>query len=85
MDLLIFQMLLWSKPMLTIVLRFAKGKKPGQRTGFDIDEADLLEMEECHDVVVASAIFGIVILLSMLLWLLFCAFDGLIDSLMSSA
>ncbi|XP_042453591.1 probable hexosyltransferase MUCI70 isoform X1 [Zingiber officinale] len=37
---------------------FAKGKKPGQGTGFDIDEADLLDMEKCHDVVVASAIFG---------------------------
>ncbi|CAL9084580.1 unnamed protein product [Musa textilis] len=37
---------------------FAKGKKPGQETGFDINETDLLEMEECHDVVVASAIFG---------------------------
>ncbi|XP_042389791.1 probable hexosyltransferase MUCI70 isoform X1 [Zingiber officinale] len=37
---------------------FAKGEKPGQGTGFDIDEADLLEMEKCHDVVVASAIFG---------------------------
>ncbi|CAL9755511.1 unnamed protein product [Musa acuminata subsp. burmannicoides] len=37
---------------------FAKGKKPGRETGFDINETDLLEMEECHDVVVASAIFG---------------------------
>ncbi|CAL9062827.1 unnamed protein product [Musa banksii] len=37
---------------------FAKGKKPGQGTGFDINDTDLLEMEECDDVVVASAIFG---------------------------
>ncbi|KAJ8485251.1 hypothetical protein OPV22_017736 [Ensete ventricosum] len=37
---------------------FVKGKKPGQGTGFDINDTDLLEMEECHDVVIASAIFG---------------------------
>ncbi|RRT79517.1 hypothetical protein B296_00000827 [Ensete ventricosum] len=39
--------------------KFVKGKKPGQGTGFDINDTDLLEMEECHDVVIASAIFGI--------------------------
>ncbi|XP_010924642.4 LOW QUALITY PROTEIN: probable hexosyltransferase MUCI70 [Elaeis guineensis] len=37
---------------------FVRGKKPGQGTGFDIDDADLLEMEQCRGVVVASAIFG---------------------------
>ncbi|OMO65148.1 hypothetical protein COLO4_31465 [Corchorus olitorius] len=37
---------------------FVKGSKPGHGTGFDIDESDLLEMETCHGVVVASAIFG---------------------------
>ncbi|CAI9087442.1 OLC1v1021513C1 [Oldenlandia corymbosa var. corymbosa] len=37
---------------------FVKGVKPGQGTGFDIDDADLLEMETCQGVVVASAIFG---------------------------
>ncbi|CAL9049910.1 probable hexosyltransferase MUCI70 [Musa acuminata AAA Group] len=37
---------------------FVKGKRPGQGTGFDINDTDLLEMEECHDVVIASAIFG---------------------------
>ncbi|KAJ6801720.1 uncharacterized protein M6B38_195760 [Iris pallida] len=37
---------------------FVKGKKPGQGTGFDIDAADLHEMEQCRGVVVASAIFG---------------------------
>lgn len=35
-----------------------KGSKPGRQTGFDIDESDLLEMEQCQGVVVASAIFG---------------------------
>ncbi|XWS18396.1 hypothetical protein CRYUN_Cryun32bG0040000 [Craigia yunnanensis] len=37
---------------------FVKGSKPGHGTGFDIDDNDLLEMEQCHGVVVASAIFG---------------------------
>ncbi|XVE51344.1 hypothetical protein DITRI_Ditri02bG0032600 [Diplodiscus trichospermus] len=37
---------------------FVKGSKPGRGTGFDIDDNDLLEMEKCHGVVVASAIFG---------------------------
>ncbi|KAL5151183.1 hypothetical protein HKD37_13G037640 [Glycine soja] len=37
---------------------FVRGTKPGRNTGFDMDEDDLLEMEQCHGVVVASAIFG---------------------------
>ncbi|KAK8575241.1 hypothetical protein V6N12_062917 [Hibiscus sabdariffa] len=37
---------------------FVKGSKPGRGTGFDIGDNDLLEMEQCHGVVVASAIFG---------------------------
>ncbi|KAG8494472.1 hypothetical protein CXB51_011922 [Gossypium anomalum] len=37
---------------------FVKGTKPGHGTGFDIDNSDLLEMEQCHGVLVASAIFG---------------------------
>ncbi|XP_061358648.1 probable hexosyltransferase MUCI70 [Gastrolobium bilobum] len=37
---------------------FVRGIKPGRNTGFDMDEADLLEMEQCNGVVVASAIFG---------------------------
>ncbi|GMI72824.1 MUCILAGE-RELATED 70 [Hibiscus trionum] len=37
---------------------FVKGSKPGRGTGFDIEDNDLLEMEQCHGVVVASAIFG---------------------------
>ncbi|XP_047324373.1 probable hexosyltransferase MUCI70 [Impatiens glandulifera] len=37
---------------------FVRGNKPGRHTGFDIDDLDLLEMEKCSGVVVASAIFG---------------------------
>ncbi|XP_078168168.1 tRNA (met) cytidine acetyltransferase, putative (DUF616) [Carex rostrata] len=37
---------------------FVKGRRPGQGTGFDIDESDLSAMENCFGVVVASAIFG---------------------------
>ena len=38
--------------------RFVKGCKPGHQTGFDIDVADLSELEKFHKVIVASAIFG---------------------------
>jgi len=41
------------------LIRFVQGKRPGQNTGFDMDEIDLEAMEQCHGVVVASAIFGI--------------------------
>ncbi|KAL3820476.1 hypothetical protein ACJIZ3_006381 [Penstemon smallii] len=37
---------------------FVRGVKPGHQTGFDIDDSDLLEMETCRGVIVASAIFG---------------------------
>ncbi|KAI4299386.1 hypothetical protein L6164_032852 [Bauhinia variegata] len=37
---------------------FVRGIKPGLNTGFDMDEDDLFFMEQCHGVVVASAIFG---------------------------
>lgn len=37
---------------------FVRGIRPGRNTGFNMDDADLLEMEQCHGVVVASAIFG---------------------------
>ncbi|KMT04237.1 hypothetical protein BVRB_8g183130 [Beta vulgaris subsp. vulgaris] len=37
---------------------FVKGQKPGRGTGFDIDDADLADMEQCNGIVVASAIFG---------------------------
>lgn len=41
-----------------LLIRFVRGIKPGRNTGYDMDDADLLEMEQCHGVVVASAIFG---------------------------
>lgn len=41
-----------------MLIRFVTGTKPGQQTGFDIDDSDLSEMEQCHGVVVASAVFG---------------------------
>ncbi|KAL0310643.1 UNVERIFIED_CONTAM: hypothetical protein Sangu_2359000 [Sesamum angustifolium] len=41
---------------------FVRGAKPGRQTGFDIDDSDLLEMEKCRGVVVASAIFGTALL-----------------------
>ncbi|KAK4797900.1 hypothetical protein SAY86_030226 [Trapa natans] len=37
---------------------FVKGSRPGLGTGFDIDDSDLLEMEQCNGIIVASAIFG---------------------------
>ncbi|POO00061.1 hypothetical protein TorRG33x02_041880 [Trema orientale] len=37
---------------------FVRGIKPGRNTGFDIDDTDLLAMDQCQGVVVASAIFG---------------------------
>ncbi|KAG7962311.1 hypothetical protein I3843_09G060600 [Carya illinoinensis] len=37
---------------------FVRGVKPGRNTGYDMDDDDLLEMEQCNGVVVASAIFG---------------------------
>ena len=35
-----------------------KGSKPGHQSGFDIDEDDLMELVQFHEVIVASAIFG---------------------------
>ncbi|KAG2626197.1 probable hexosyltransferase MUCI70 [Panicum virgatum] len=43
---------------MTVHCGFVRGKKPGQGTGFDIKDDDLLEMEQCRELVVASAIFG---------------------------
>ncbi|KAL3011110.1 hypothetical protein AAZX31_07G181600 [Glycine max] len=43
---------------MTVHCGFVRGIKPGRNTGFDIDGADLFEMEQCDGVVVASAIFG---------------------------
>jgi hypothetical protein len=42
-------------------IRFVKGNRPGRQTGFDIDEADLMKLEDSHEVIVASAIFGTVV------------------------
>ncbi|MCL7048946.1 hypothetical protein MKW94_010252 [Papaver nudicaule] len=46
------------KESMNVHCGFVKGKQPGHQTGFDIDDADLREMEQCRGVVVASAIFG---------------------------
>ncbi|OAY28689.1 hypothetical protein MANES_15G087000v8 [Manihot esculenta] len=43
---------------MTVHCGFVKGRKPGHQTGFDIDEADLMELEQFHEVIVVSAIFG---------------------------
>ncbi|WJZ96395.1 hypothetical protein VitviT2T_015086 [Vitis vinifera] len=43
---------------MTVHCGFVRGAIPGQRTGFNMDDSDLFEMEQCHGVVVASAIFG---------------------------
>ncbi|CAK8530545.1 unnamed protein product [Lathyrus sativus] len=37
---------------------FVRGIKPGRNTGFDMDEDDILDMEQCRGIVVASAVFG---------------------------
>lgn len=41
-----------------MLFRFVNASKPGYRSGFDVDEADLMELEMYHDVIVASAVFG---------------------------
>ncbi|KAI8552563.1 hypothetical protein RHMOL_Rhmol06G0276500 [Rhododendron molle] len=46
------------KESMTVHCGFAKGCRPGYQTGFDIDDADLRELEQFHGVIVASAIFG---------------------------
>ncbi|CAI9088662.1 OLC1v1023062C2 [Oldenlandia corymbosa var. corymbosa] len=43
---------------MTVHCGFIKGCRAGENTGFDIDAADLKDMDEVHDVIVASAIFG---------------------------
>ncbi|KAI3741162.1 hypothetical protein L1987_58829 [Smallanthus sonchifolius] len=37
---------------------FVRGDRPGRKSGFDINDSDLFQMDQCHGVVVASAIFG---------------------------
>ncbi|KAL6851598.1 hypothetical protein ACP4OV_020162 [Aristida adscensionis] len=46
------------KDSMTVRCGFVRGKIPGLNTGFDIDETDLSEMQQCQRTVVASAIFG---------------------------
>lgn len=46
------------REVMTVHCGFVKGCQPGHQTGFDIDEADLRELQEFHDIIVASAIFG---------------------------
>lgn len=46
------------KESMSVHCGFVKGHKPAHQTGFDIDDANLFEMDQCHGIVVASAIFG---------------------------
>nr|XP_043622360.1 probable hexosyltransferase MUCI70 isoform X2 [Erigeron canadensis] len=46
------------KESMTVHCGFVKGCRPGYQTGFDIDVSDLVELEQYHDIIVASAIFG---------------------------
>ncbi|KAI3854238.1 hypothetical protein MKW98_024661 [Papaver atlanticum] len=46
------------KESMNVHCGFVNGSKPGRQTGFDLQDADLIEMEQCYGVVVASAIFG---------------------------
>ncbi|XP_054816619.1 probable hexosyltransferase MUCI70 isoform X2 [Prosopis cineraria] len=46
------------KETMTVHCGFVKGSRPGHQTGFDIDEADILMLDEYHDIIVASGIFG---------------------------
>ncbi|CAM8988495.1 unnamed protein product [Rhodiola kirilowii] len=46
------------KESMTVHCGFVRGSKPGRDSGFDISEADLAELEQPHDIIVASAIFG---------------------------
>ncbi|KAA8523905.1 hypothetical protein F0562_010328 [Nyssa sinensis] len=47
-----------SPSSMTVHCGFVKGCRPGRHTGFDIDEVDLRELEQFHEVIVASAVFG---------------------------
>ncbi|XP_073026355.1 probable hexosyltransferase MUCI70 [Primulina eburnea] len=46
------------KESMTVHCGFVKGCGPRDQTGFDIDADDLKELEQFHEVIVASAIFG---------------------------
>ncbi|MFQ6664657.1 hypothetical protein Gotur_031700 [Gossypium turneri] len=46
------------KESMTVHCGFVKRSKPRLQTGFDFDESDLAELQQFHDIIVASAIFG---------------------------
>ncbi|XP_061347951.1 probable hexosyltransferase MUCI70 [Gastrolobium bilobum] len=46
------------KETMAVHCGFVKGSRAGRQTGFDFDEADLIELDHYHDIIVASAIFG---------------------------
>ncbi|KAL6205735.1 hypothetical protein ACLB2K_022988 [Fragaria x ananassa] len=46
------------KESMTVHCGFVKGNKPGDQSGFDVDEVDLMELETSHQIIVASAVFG---------------------------
>ncbi|KAL9263778.1 putative hexosyltransferase MUCI70 [Drosera capensis] len=46
------------KESMTVHCGFIRGPRPGHGTGFNIDDADLHDTEQCRGIVVASAIFG---------------------------
>ncbi|PWA73716.1 hypothetical protein CTI12_AA258650 [Artemisia annua] len=46
------------KESMTVHCGFVAGDKPGRNTGFDIEDSDIFEMDQCRGVLVASAIFG---------------------------
>ncbi|KAF7822712.1 DUF616 family protein [Senna tora] len=46
------------KETMAVHCGFVKGSRPGSQTGFDIDEEDILKLDQYHDIIVASAIFG---------------------------
>ncbi|KAL1567165.1 hypothetical protein AAHA92_02674 [Salvia divinorum] len=46
------------KESMTVHCGFVKGCRPGYKTAFDIDVTDLELLEQFHEVIVASAIFG---------------------------
>ncbi|KAM7255252.1 hypothetical protein ACFE04_020493 [Oxalis oulophora] len=46
------------RELMSVHCGFVKGDKPGRDTGFDMDEIDLYDMDQCRGIVVASAIFS---------------------------
>ncbi|KAK9056298.1 hypothetical protein SSX86_027388 [Deinandra increscens subsp. villosa] len=46
------------KESMAVHCGFVRGDRPGRKSGFDISDSDLFQMDQCHGVVVASAIFG---------------------------